>query len=413
MGDDNNFKISNSGNIGIGINIPIEKLEVNGNIKADDIILNTDSFENKLAKKTSFVNSLYNTIHDEQINIYDNIKYACSTLYGDINQTKFSGSGCYITLNESDLKYGLFMTAAHCVMSIIDDKVELINTLYLTNPLNDNWQLIDVNNIYYDGIADVAIIKTNINFSNNSGIPLKLSTIKPKTGDICYICGNPLRIDNISISSGLIRDAHFTDTTGDQIVDTLFISASGILGNSGSPILNHNGNIIGIFTFGYENGLETFGGGANLDTLRNTFAILDKFPDSGRNTEKKYLGLKWSVPNPFLLQSLYTSSIISFENIGLYVENISLESPFYNKIYPGDVILSAILPDNIIYKFGVLSNQYTLGILCYMYDINTIQVNVLSNGNIITVTINLDIIYKDVPANLDATLIGGLIKNIL
>ena len=48
-----------------------------------------------------------------------------------------------------------------------------------------------------------------------------------------------------------------------------------------------------------------------------------------------------------------------------------------------------------------------------MYDINTIQVNVLSNGNIITVTINLDIIYKDVPANLDATLIGGLIKNIL
>ena len=71
---DNNFIISNAGNVGIGINIPIEKLEVNGNIKADDIILNTNSFENKLAKKTSFVNTLYDTIHDEQINIYEKIK---------------------------------------------------------------------------------------------------------------------------------------------------------------------------------------------------------------------------------------------------------------------------------------------------------------------------------------------------
>ena len=73
MGD-NNFVIRPNGNIGMGINIPIEKLEVNGKIKADDIIFNTDAFENNLAKNSTFANILYDTIHNEQINIYDAFK---------------------------------------------------------------------------------------------------------------------------------------------------------------------------------------------------------------------------------------------------------------------------------------------------------------------------------------------------
>jgi hypothetical protein len=122
--------------------------------------------------------------------------------------------------------------------------------------------------------------------------------------------------------------------------------------------------------------------------------------------------MKWSVPNPFLLKSLYDSSVTTFENVGLYIENISTESPFYNKINSGDVILSAILPNNSVYKFGVLSNQYTLGILCYLYDINIIQIYVLSNKKIITLFINLDVKYNDVSAILDAPLEGGLIKKL-
>ena len=412
MGD-NNFVIHSNGNIGMGVNIPIEKLEVNGKIKVDDIIFNTDAFENNLAKKSTFANTLYDTIHNEQINIYDSIKYACSTLYATVAQTSFIGSGSFITLNDNDLKYGLFMTAAHCVMSIINNNVEIINALYLTNPLNDKWQLIDTNNIYYDGIADVAIIKTNIDFSNNSDIPLKLAKKAPKTGDICYICGNPGGYDNLSLSQGIIRDANFTDNDGYQIVESLFITAPGIGGNSGSPIVNHNGEVIGIFTFGYGDGLETFGGGSNLHTLQKTLPVLYTFPNNGRNTIKKYLGMKWSVPDPFLLKSLYDSSVTTFENVGLYIENISAESPFYNKINSGDVILSAILPNNNVFKFGVLSNQYTLGILCYLYDINLIQINVLSKKKIITLFINLDITYKDVSATLDAPLEGGLIKKLI
>ena len=122
--------------------------------------------------------------------------------------------------------------------------------------------------------------------------------------------------------------------------------------------------------------------------------------------------MKWSVPNPFLLKSLYDSSVTSFENVGLYIEQVSNESPFYKKVYSGDVILSAILPNNTVYKFGVLSNQYTLGILCYLYDISLIQINVLSKKKIITLFINLDITYKDVSETLDAPLEGGLIKKL-
>lgn len=72
------------------------------------------------------------------------------------------------------------MTAAHCVMG----NNVVVSQFVLTNPITGNFEFIDVNNIYWDGIGDIALVRTNINFTNYSSYPLKLASINPNTSVI-------------------------------------------------------------------------------------------------------------------------------------------------------------------------------------------------------------------------------------
>tara|TARA_B110000008_G_C16947582_1_gene555092 strand:- start:1044 stop:2123 length:1080 start_codon:yes stop_codon:yes gene_type:complete len=82
-----------------------------------------------------------------------------------------------------------------------------------------------------------------------------------KKGDPCYIIGNPAGFDSQSISSGVIRDPAMCDQY-QQNVETMYVSSSSIGGVSGGPILNNNGNVIGILTYG-NNVTETVTNGSS------------------------------------------------------------------------------------------------------------------------------------------------------
>lgn len=394
--------INQNGNIGIGTTKQTEKLDVNGNIRCNNIILNTNTFVNNLASNTTFVNSLATSLNTGITNIFENVKHACSTGKMIINEGSYTCSGSFITLDNSDLSQGLFLTAAHCVMDITDGVVYKATSFWVTNPINNNWVSVNVSNIYYDGIADVAIIRTNIDFTNDTDKILTLSDTYPVTGDICYVCGDPGGYDTDSMSSGIIRDAHYCDSGGYQITDSLFITAPGIGGNSGSPILNSNGEVIGIFTFGYSN-YTTLGGGSNLSTLKKVLPILTTFQN---NKSKKYLGLNFYVPSPYTLQSAYNTS--SFPNKGLYISSVSANSPFNGILTSGDVILSATAGSNQ-YEFGHINNQRILGELCYEYSANTINITYIRNSDNTEISTNVTFTttYVGVNDNLDGPLIGG------
>ena len=331
---------------------------------------------------TTFVSNLYDKLHDNEINIYDTIKNGCSTVSFSIRGSNYTCSGSFITFDSSDLQYGLFMTAAHCVMEVSGTSVLTTTELYVTNPITGNYTKVDVNNIYYDGIADVAIIKTNIDFSSNSTYPLQLSSVTPQTGDICFLCGNPGGLDNISLSQGFIRDARFYENGGYQVPESLYIDTPGIGGNSGSPILNKNGKIIGIFTFGSSaTGRETFGGGSNLNVLNKTLPVLKTQAISGssnkRNTDKYYIGLDyWTQANaPFTWKSYYGNAT-TFPNQGVRIYAVTSNiSPFRNVLGYLDILLSATI-NGVEYKFGELSDQYPPGMLLYQ-DNASIQIKYL------------------------------------
>ena len=380
-----------NGNMGIGTTNPSQKLDVNGNINftgnlyknGSVLTLSNYSDSSTLVNNSTFVSNLYDKLHDNEINIYDTIKNGCSTVSFSLRGSEYTCSGSFITFDNSDLQYGLFMTAAHCVMEVNGTTVSITNELYVTNPITGDYTSVTINNIYYDGVADVALIRTGIDFSSNSSYPLQLSSVTPQTGDICFLCGNPGGLDNVSLSQGFIRDARFYENGGYQVPESLYIDTPGIGGNSGSPILNKNGKIIGIFTFGSSTtGMETFGGGANLSVLNSTLSVLKTQAINGstnkRNTSKYYMGLDyWTQSNAPFTWKTYYGGATTFPNQGVRIYTVTSGiSPFRNILGYLDILLSATI-DGVEYKFGELSDQYPPGIMLYKPDNPTITIKYL------------------------------------
>ena len=123
---------------------------------------------------------------------------------------------------------------------------------------NQSWYQVDTSWIIYDAVADIALLRTGIQQQADKVLKLAPVERNPVTGQEVWMCGFPGGYDVDSLTSGIIRDAHFNISDGGQAVDSLFIDAPGIGGNSGSAILNTRGEIIGLFTFGF-NEKENFG----------------------------------------------------------------------------------------------------------------------------------------------------------
>ena len=337
--------------------------------------------------------------------ILNKLKLATSQISFIINGTGYVGSGWFYYENTNDLVNGYFITAAHCVMEITNGVYYKADVVYIHHPITNDWTKIDANNIYIDGVADVALIKTNINLTNNPECCLKISSIETNAGDTCYIIGNPGGFDEDSISVGCVRDPHYMESGGYQITDSIHITSPGIGGNSGGPIVNTLGDVIGIFTFGLGN-YENFGGGSNRVTLLNTLSVLKTLQN---NKSKLYLGLDWYLPNPLILRNYYNNQN-SFISKGVYIRGISVNSPFNGVIGTSDILLSAtITTTNEVIDFGNLNTQRTPGVLIY-YPVNTIiSITYVKTDKIQrTNNITLNKSYNEVSNLLDGPLQTGL-----
>jgi len=317
------------------------------------------------------------------INILSKIKKSTSQIIMILNKKSLLGTGFFYYDTPSDLSKGYFITAAHCVIDITGGVYNKVTELYLQNPINNKWTSIDVNKIYVDGVADVALIITNINFTNNPNFCLKISNDTVNDGDMCYIAGNTGGLDEDSISVGYVRDANYCDHDGYWITNSIYTSCPADSGNSGGPIIDINGNVIGIFCFGNKYEYACFGGGPNKEVLKLT---LPKLKNGLNNKLKLYLGLEWFIPSPFLLLFFYNNKK-EFNTLGVYINTVSPLSPFLNILSVGDLLLSCKI-GNITIEFGNKENQRTPGVLLY-YPLNTlisisyIKTTIIINSNVI------------------------------
>ena len=332
---------------------------------------------------------------------------AVSQIVFRLNDINYVGSGFYHYDTIGDLSKGYFTTAAHCVMTIANNQYIKTTEAYIQNPILNKWMPVNINQIYIDGVADVALIQTDIDFTNYPDYCLKIYDGVVLSGDPCYLIGNPGNYDEDSFSSGCVRDANYTDSSGYQITNSIYIQAPGIGGNSGGPIVNIDGDVIGIFTFG-TTGQECFGGGSNHQVLRNTFPVLKQ---QIHNKTKLYLGLDWFTPSPFLIKQYYNTS--TFGTDGLYIINVSDNSPFHGVIQNSDLALSCQIlngpASGTEILFGRNQNQLTPGALIY-YPVGTvIAIKYISASNdVLTSNVTLNKIYDDVSPLLDSYLQTGL-----
>lgn len=144
------------------------------------------------------------------------------------------GSGVIIDSN------GLILTAAHVVKD---------SNNFLVKVADGNSVLGEI--VYVDPNKDFAFIDIDY----NDLTPSVFAADNPKVGDDIYIIGSPLDYPLFNVTTfGKVSKLDVNDIDYYCWYDTpmLIVDAASWPGNSGGPVFNENGEIIGILVGGYD-----------------------------------------------------------------------------------------------------------------------------------------------------------------
>ena len=321
----------------------------------NDVSDNID-YENSNNEATDiFENILPSVVGISILNVNENALFTT-----DESSSLSMGSGIIVSSN------GYIVTNQH-VAGNTNDKVTV--TLYNGNAYQGTTK-------WVDKVLDIAIVK--INMTNLDSANLGDSDVL-KLGENAYAIGNPLGLDfQRTITSGIIsalnRTIKITDENGISYMEDLIQTDASINpGNSGGPLINSNGEIIGINTI-KVNEAEGIGVAIPINTIKsivNSFVENDEF-------EEAYLGV-FAYDNKLLR---YINSDLNIQN-GMLIANIDKFGPLKNsKIKVGDVLLSI---DDIEMTTMVQLRKY----LYSKKPLDTVKIKYIKGGNVIEENITL------------------------
>lgn len=141
-------------------------------------------------------------------------------------QNSFGGTGFAISTN------GYILTNLHIINGA--------DSLYVQNSKGESFK---VKSVYTDPQNDIAILKiSDKHFSNLSSIPYTIKRSTSSIGEMVYTLGYPK--DDAVLGEGYVssKNGFVGDTTQYQVA----ISVNP--GNSGGPVLDNNGNLVGIIS---------------------------------------------------------------------------------------------------------------------------------------------------------------------
>jgi S1-C subfamily serine protease len=205
---------------------------------------------------------------------------------------------------------GLVITNKH-VVSDTDSDYEVLT--------NDNKKY-PVDKIYRDPLNDLAILKINA-----SGLtPLKLgdsSTVK--LGQLAIAIGTPLGEFRNTVTSGIISGLGRGISAGspyeesvEKLDNVIQTDAAISPGNSGGPLLNSSGQVVGINTAVASQG-QNIGFAIPSNVIRD---LIDKFNKQGGSFERPYIGVRYKLIDK---QSAIMNDVVE----GAYVIQVIQGSP--------------------------------------------------------------------------------------
>jgi hypothetical protein len=147
--------------------------------------------------------------------------------YDKNNKSLALGTGFFIDSKGTILSnYHVFEGAISATVTTFDGKIYSVNNVISQS-------------------KEMDVLKFSINNPAQIIFPfLKLAQTKPKEGEDVYVIGNPKGLE-FSVSNGIVSSIRYDEKFGQIIQTTTPISS----GNSGSPLINLNNEVVGIISF--------------------------------------------------------------------------------------------------------------------------------------------------------------------
>ena len=240
----------------------------------------------------------------------------------------------------------------------------------------ENGNTYDATVVWADATLDLSIVKINLE---------GLTTIKlgdsnsVKAGQSVYAIGNPIGYEfERTVTSGIIsaksRTLKFTEN-GEEVLMTDLIQTDATInpGNSGGPLINTNGEVIGINSLKIDSA-EGIGFAVPINVIK---PIIEKYSTTG-NFEEPSIGISGYDKNiiPYIDKTFKLDS-------GVYIDNVTINSSAANSgLVKGDIILK--IDDKLIYTMNDIKE--------YIYtknpgDIIKIEYKRGNNTNTVNLTI--------------------------
>jgi S1-C subfamily serine protease len=186
-------------------------------------LLSTGYFSHKNASKSDY-NALRRDVKREIGEVKKDQKEIMRNIKGPINPGLFGGTGFALT---SD---GYMVTNSHVIKGA--------DSVYIQNTKGDSYK---ANVVYEDAVYDIAILKiSDSNFSSFGTLPYSFKKTSSNVGENVFTVGFPK--DDHVLGKGYLSSS--TGYKGDTTEYQVDISVNN--GNSGGPLLDSRGNIIGV-----------------------------------------------------------------------------------------------------------------------------------------------------------------------
>ena len=242
-----------------------------------------------------------------------------------------------------------------------------------------------------DTYSDIAVL--SLSADEVSAVAEMGSSEEARVGDTVFTVGSPINSDAYSgtvtrgILSGknrLVSVSTSNSSTADMMMSVLQTDAAINSGNSGGPLANANGEVIGITSLKLSSSgtssasIEGMGFAIPIETALNYAEKLE----SGETIERPSLGI--SMVNVSSMYNRYPSLSNSGITEGVYVESVSDGSPADDGgMQAGDIIVE--VDDKEVSDYAYL--RYLL----YNHSVgDTMKVRVYRDGDYIDLNITLD-----------------------
>lgn len=318
------------------------------------------SCQNKVVVDNTGISAAVEKVYDAVVMIEN---YKGSTLQG-------IGSGF---VYKTDSEYGYIMTNQHVVENSTSLKVKMADDNEVDAKLSAG-----------DEYLDVAVVKIPV--KSVKTVVQKGDSSKLKLGDFVFTIGSPVGEEYFNtvtsgIISGLNREVTVSvKTNNDWVMKVIQVDAAINPGNSGGPLLNSNGEVIGMNSLKLvDSQIEGMGFSIKIEDAMAHVSELE----NGKKIERPLIGINLASVNEVMLLNRYGVKLDDDIKEGVVViSTISGTGAEKSGLEKGDVI-TAIEGEKV-------SDAAYLKYVLYKYKIgDKIKVTYIRNGKTKTAEITL------------------------